>query len=129
MKLAFIGLGAIGKPMSKRLIDNGYDLNLYKRNKLNNDNQQKYFVDPIETVSDCEGLLICVTDDYAVDSVLFGANGVADSLKPNKTSSTALSSVTQIKRPSQSLTASTGSRKYLFLSSLFRLFLLYKFKS
>ncbi len=24
MKLAFIGLGAIGKPMSQRLIDNGY---------------------------------------------------------------------------------------------------------
>ena len=31
MKLAFIGLGAIGKPMSERLIDNGYDLNLVER--------------------------------------------------------------------------------------------------
>ena len=26
MKLAFIGLGAMGKPMSERLIDNGYEL-------------------------------------------------------------------------------------------------------
>ena len=34
MKLAFIGLGAIGEPMSQRLIDNGFDLNLYKRNNL-----------------------------------------------------------------------------------------------
>ena len=34
MKLAFFGLGAIGSPMSKRLIDNGYDVNLYTRKKL-----------------------------------------------------------------------------------------------
>ena len=83
MKLAFFGLGAIGKPMSKRLIDNGYDLNLFKRNKPNNDFQKKYFVEPIEAVLDCDGLLICVTDDAAVESVLFGENGVADYLKPN----------------------------------------------
>ena len=83
MKLAFIGLGAIGKPMSQRLIANGYDLNLYQRNKLNNDAKRKYFFDPIEAVSDCDGLLICVTDDNAVESVLFGDNGVSGSLKPN----------------------------------------------
>jgi len=78
-KLAFIGLGAIGEPMSQRLIDNGYDLNLYKRNNLNNDDKKKYFLDPVEAVSDCDGLLICVTDDNAVESVLFGDNGVAGS--------------------------------------------------
>ena len=83
MKLAFIGLGAIGKPMSERLIDNGYELNLYKRNKKNKEDDRKYFADPIEAVTDCDGLLICVTDDNAVESVLFGCNGVADSLRPN----------------------------------------------
>jgi len=83
MKLAFFGLGAIGKPMSERLINNGYELNLYQRNKLNKDNKRKCFFDPIEAVTDCDGLLICVTDDDAVESVLFGDNGVADSLKPN----------------------------------------------
>ena len=41
MKLAFIGLGAIGKPMSERLIHSGFDLNLYKRDKLKNDDQKK----------------------------------------------------------------------------------------
>tara|TARA_Y100001968_G_scaffold299538_1_gene310288 strand:- start:1214 stop:2077 length:864 start_codon:yes stop_codon:yes gene_type:complete len=83
MKLAFFGLGAIGTPMSERLIDNGYDLNLYKRNKQNGINQEKYFSDPIEAVRGCNGLLICVTDDDAVESVLFGDNGVAESLQPN----------------------------------------------
>ena len=83
MKLAFIGLGSIGKPMSQRLIDKGYDLNLYQRKKFNNDDESKYFIDPKEAVIDCDGLLICVTDDDAVESVLFGANGVSGSLKPN----------------------------------------------
>ncbi|WP_269616897.1 NAD(P)-dependent oxidoreductase [Prochlorococcus marinus] len=83
MKLAFFGLGAIGKPMSERLINNGFELNLYQRNKLNKDYKRKYFFDPIEAITDCDGLLICVTDDDAVESVLFGDNGVADSLKPN----------------------------------------------
>ena len=83
MKLAFIGLGAIGKPMSERLIDNGYDLNLYQRTKLNKDDKRKYFVNPKEAVTGCDGLLICVTDDNAVESVLFGDNGVAETLKPN----------------------------------------------
>ena len=83
MKLAFIGLGAIGKPMSERLIDNGYDLNLYQRTKQNKDDKRKYFVNPKEAVTGCDGLLICVTDDKAVESVLFGDNGVAETLKPN----------------------------------------------
>ncbi len=83
MKLAFIGLGALGKPMSERLIDNGYDLNLFQRNKRHKDNKRKYFIDPMEAVIDCDGLLICVADDNAVESVLFGENGVANSLKPN----------------------------------------------
>ncbi len=83
MKLAFFGLGAIGDPMSKRLIDNGYDVNLYRRKKLSSDHQKKYFVDPFDAVKDCDGLLICVTDDDAVESILFGENGVAGTLEPN----------------------------------------------
>ena len=83
MKLAFFGLGAIGKPMAERLIANGYDLNLYKRNKGINVNQKKYFIDPLEAVKECEGLLICVTDDDAVESVLFGDKGIAGELKSN----------------------------------------------
>ncbi len=81
-KLAFFGLGAIGKPMSERLMDSGYELNLYTRNKLNNIVSKRYFVDPLDAVSDCDGLLICVTDDDAVESILFGPKGVADSLSP-----------------------------------------------
>ena len=83
MKLAFIGLGAIGKPMSDRLIKNGYNLNLFKRNTIKNVEKKRYFNNPLEAVSDCDGLMICVTDDDAVESVLFGKNGVADSLKAN----------------------------------------------
>ena len=58
MKLAFFGLGAIGKPMSERLINNGYNLNLFKRNTIKYVDEKKYFIDPIEAVKDCDGLLV-----------------------------------------------------------------------
>jgi len=83
MKLAFFGLGAMGKPMSERLINNGYKLNLFRRKILNNIEQESYFIDPVEAVKDCDGLLICISDDAAVDSVLFGDNGISECLKPN----------------------------------------------
>ena len=50
MKLAFIGLGAIGKPMSERLIENGYELNLFQRNKKNKDDNRKYSIE----LEECE---------------------------------------------------------------------------
>ena len=114
MKLAFIGLGAIGKPMSQRLIDNGYDLNLYQRNKLNNDAKRKYFFDPIEAVSDCDGLLICVTDDNAVESVLFGDNGVSGSLKPNSFVIDSYVTESCFKRASQSVAHVSIPQKMMF---------------
>ena len=83
MKLAFFGLGAIGKPMSRRLLDNGYSLNSYARKRINTLDQINYFIDPSDAVKNCDGLLICVTDDDAVESILFGENGVAGSLENN----------------------------------------------
>ncbi len=73
----------MGKPMSERLINNGYKLNLFRRKILNNIEQESYFIDPVEAVKDCDGLLICISDDAAVDSVLFGDNGISECLKPN----------------------------------------------
>ena len=82
-KLAFIGLGSLGQPISNLLIANGYRLNLYKRNNFSDVNENKYFSNPSDAVIGCDGLLICVTDDAAVESVLFGDNEVASNLSPN----------------------------------------------
>ncbi len=83
LMLAFIGLGALGKPMSDLLINSGYDLKLYKRDKTFNNDKNIYYSNKSETLSECDGLLICVTDDEAVESVLFGENGLSERLKPD----------------------------------------------
>ena len=83
LKLAFVGLGALGKPISDLLINSGYDLKLYKRDKTFNSKRNRYSSNPSEAVIDCDGLLICVTDDAAVESVLFGKNGLSERLKAN----------------------------------------------
>ncbi len=80
-KLAFIGLGALGKPMSDLLINKGYELKLYNRDKTFNNEKNRYASNPSEKVIGCDGLLICVTDDAAVESVLFGENGLSERLK------------------------------------------------
>ena len=80
-KLAFIGLGAMGKPISDLLINRGYNLEIYKRYKTVNNEINRYSPNPFQAVNSCDGLLICVTDDAAVESVLFGENGLSERLK------------------------------------------------
>ncbi len=80
-KLAFIGLGALGKPMSDLLINRGYDLKLYNRDTTFNNEGNSYSSNPSKTVIDVDGLLMCVTDDDAVESVLFGETGFSERLK------------------------------------------------
>ncbi len=80
-KLAFIGLGALGKPMSDLLISRGFDLKLYNRDKTFNNEKNRYSSSFSENVVACDGLLICVTDDVAVESILFGENGLSERLK------------------------------------------------
>ncbi len=80
-KLAFIGLGALGKPMSDLLLNRGFDLKLYNRDKTFNNGNNRYSFNNSETVTGYDGLLICVTDDAAVESVLFGENPLSECLK------------------------------------------------
>ena len=69
--------------MSELLIDSGYDLNLYNRNLSSKLSNSRYCSNLAEAVFDSDGLMICVTDDDAVESVLFGKEGVSKRLKPN----------------------------------------------
>ncbi len=83
--LGFIGLGSIGLPIASNLVKAGFRLRVHTRSRkaeLSN-----YLIGavrcptPQETAKGCDLLLICVTDDDAVESVLFGANGAQNSLK------------------------------------------------
>ncbi len=78
--LAFIGLGSMGKPISNRLIENGFHLKLYSRS-LKSDFTQSIYSSPSEVVKQCSVLLLCLTNDEAVENVLFGPNGAINNLE------------------------------------------------
>ncbi|MFD1713457.1 NAD(P)-dependent oxidoreductase [Amnibacterium flavum] len=73
MKVAFIGLGDIGLPMARHLVDAGFevvgaDLNAAPRRSL--EKHGGTVVDDVADLGDCEVICIAVPDDDAVTAVL-----------------------------------------------------------
>lgn len=82
MKVAFIGLGDIGLPMARHLVDEGFevvgaDLNDAPRRSL--EEHGGSVVDDVIELADCEVICIAVPDDDAVSSVLIDS-GLASKL-------------------------------------------------
>tara|TARA_Y100001968_G_scaffold223741_1_gene206376 strand:+ start:469 stop:1326 length:858 start_codon:yes stop_codon:yes gene_type:complete len=86
MHLGFIGIGSMGLPMAINLLNSGHSLNFLNRSR--NLDLHKIFKrafscsSPSLTAISVDVLLICVTDDKAVEQVLFGPEGCFDSLRP-----------------------------------------------
>jgi 3-hydroxyisobutyrate dehydrogenase/2-hydroxy-3-oxopropionate reductase len=89
--VAMVGLGALGLPMAVNLRRAGYRLNVHTRSRLAESSAE--LVDdqgptvtssssPQEAVHGCAVLLICVSDDAAVEAVLWGAAGAGYALTP-----------------------------------------------
>ena len=89
--VAMVGLGALGLPMAVNLRRAGYRLNVHTRSRLAESSAE--LVDdqgptvtssrsPKEAVNGCAVLLICVSDDAAVEAVLWGDGGAGYALTP-----------------------------------------------
>ena len=85
-QLAFIGLGALGLPMAVNLQAAGYPLRVHTRSRLAESDPRlagsSAAASPAEAVRGCQGLLLCVSDDAAVESVLWGHEGAGTALNP-----------------------------------------------
>jgi|ETNmetMinimDraft_4_1059912.scaffolds.fasta_scaffold22832_3 3-hydroxyisobutyrate dehydrogenase len=87
-KLGYIGLGLMGGPMAGRLADAGYKLTVWNRSR----HKLEPFlargaveaVSPSEVAAAADVVLMCLTDAKAVESVVFGENGVAEGGAPGK---------------------------------------------
>ena len=79
-----VGLGAIGLPMAVNLRRSGFALKVRTRSRTaeqHPDLNGSQACSSAEEVSrDVDVLILCVSDDAAVDSVLFGRQGAATSL-------------------------------------------------
>jgi 3-hydroxyisobutyrate dehydrogenase len=78
-RIGFIGMGHMGSHMAQRLLEAGYQLAIYDRTpeRAQEVAQQRATVarTPRELAAECEVLMVCVTDDEAQQSVMFGQDG------------------------------------------------------
>ncbi len=88
MKVGFIGLGIMGRPMAGRLLDGGHELFLHSHKAAPRELVEKGGHDlrsSKEVAQKSDVIIIMVPDTPDVESVLFGAEGVAQGLSAGKT--------------------------------------------
>ncbi len=86
MKIGFIGLGIMGKPMSKNLVKAGYELVVFDFNKAAVDELAamgaKAASSGAEVAKECETIITMLPNSPHVRAAALGANGIAEGAKP-----------------------------------------------
>src|ERR1700720_218939 len=84
-KLGFIGVGYMGRPIAQRLLEAGFKLTAYDRDRSKAEELIQYGGAIAESVpqltSGCDVLLSCLPNDEAVMSVFNGADGAIASAR------------------------------------------------
>ena len=84
-RIGIVGLGALGLPMAVNLHQAGLSLQVHTRSRRAENDPQlsgaRRCVNPAATADNVDVLLLCVSDDNAVNDVLFGPNGATERLR------------------------------------------------
>ncbi|MFZ0283949.1 MAG: NAD(P)-dependent oxidoreductase [Terriglobales bacterium] len=80
MRIAFLGLGIMGRPMASNLVKAGHEVTVWNRSAGKNVEGAKTAASPAAAASGAEVIWMCVADTKAVENVLFGPQGVYESL-------------------------------------------------
>ena len=80
MRIAFLGLGIMGRPMASNLVKAGHEVTVWNRTAGKDVEGAKTAASPAEAARDAEVIWLCVADTKAVENVLFGPQGVHESL-------------------------------------------------
>ncbi len=91
MKIGFIGLGNMGRPIARNLLSAGHELTVYNRTisvaqKFAKESNAKVAASPKEAAENADILMTMLANDRAVESVIFGTkeSDIIPVLKPNK---------------------------------------------
>ncbi len=76
-RLGFIGLGLMGRALAEQLAAAGYPLTVWNLEPERMAGFHRTAGSPAEVAAHSDIVLLCVTDTAAVESVIFGPNGVA----------------------------------------------------
>ncbi|HJT69406.1 MAG TPA: NAD(P)-dependent oxidoreductase [Terriglobales bacterium] len=80
MRVAFLGLGIMGHSMATNLVKAGHEVSVWNRTPGKTVEGARSAASPAEAAQGVEVVWLCVSDTNAVESVLFGPNGVEQSL-------------------------------------------------
>ena len=87
MRVGFIGLGIMGRPMAGRLAAGGHELAVFARREVPAELRERGVAacaSSREVAARAEAIITMLPDTPQVEEVLFGANGVAEGLTPGK---------------------------------------------
>jgi 3-hydroxyisobutyrate dehydrogenase-like beta-hydroxyacid dehydrogenase len=80
-KLGYLGLGMMGFPMTRRLVNAGYDVTVWNRSAGKAaalvDAGAKFTGHPHDVAASASIIFMCLTDAAAVEQVVFGPDGLA----------------------------------------------------
>ncbi len=89
MKIAFIGIGVMGKSMASNLMTAGHDLTVYTRTKIKAqdliDRGAKWADTPLQAAKDVDVVISMVGYPHDVEEIYLGKNGVLKSVKAGTT--------------------------------------------
>ena len=80
MRVAFLGLGIMGRPMASNLVHAGHEVAAWNRTPGKDVEGARAASSAADAARDAEVIWLCVSDTKAVESVLFGPQGVHESL-------------------------------------------------
>lgn len=85
MKIAFIGLGRMGRGMARNLLRAGHTLTVYNRSREKTQplagQVSRVAASPADACRDAEVVMTMVADDHAVEEIVFGRDGIASAMK------------------------------------------------
>ncbi|HEY6180887.1 MAG TPA: NAD(P)-dependent oxidoreductase [Terriglobales bacterium] len=82
MRVAFLGLGIMGTGMATNLVKAGHEVSVWNRTPGKTVEGARTAATPADAAKGVEVVWMCVSDTAAVESVLFGKDGVEQSLTP-----------------------------------------------
>ncbi|PYX37661.1 MAG: hypothetical protein DMG81_13645 [Acidobacteria bacterium] len=80
MRVAFLGLGIMGRPMAANLVKAGNEVAVWNRTPGKQVEGARVAQSPADAASGAEVVWMCVSDTKAVESVLFGPQGVESTI-------------------------------------------------
>jgi len=81
MKIAFLGLGIMGRPMAANLVKAGHEVSVWNRSARQHIEGATTAVSPADAARDAEIVWMSVADTAAVERLIFSSDGVEQSLR------------------------------------------------